>query len=60
MLEFPILNGIAGNTFCVTATSTASEQVFSMSAHVMNSRRANFKSLSMNNILFFNSAFKAK
>ena len=42
------------------ATSTANGQVFSMAEHVINSRRANLKSLSVNDILFFNSAFKDK
>jgi len=42
------------------ATSTASEQVFSMAGHVINSKRPNLKSSSMNNIPFANSAFKVR
>jgi len=42
------------------ATSAASERVFSMALHVVNSRIAKIKSSSVNNTLSFNSAFKAK
>jgi len=42
------------------ATGAASEGVFSMAWHVMNSKQANIKSSSVNGPLFFNSAFKAK
>jgi len=42
------------------ATKAAGERVFNMAGHVFNSRRAKLKSSSVNDILFFNSAFKAK
>ena len=54
------LSDLARNALCVMATSAASERVFSMARYVVNSRRANVKSSSVNDILFFNSAFKAK
>jgi len=59
-LEFPALSDLVKNTLCVMATSTVSERVFRMAGHVVNSRRANLKSSSVNDILFFNSALKAK
>jgi len=42
------------------ASNSASERLFSMAGHVVNSRRANFKSSSVNGILFSKSVFKAK
>jgi len=56
----PALSDLVKNTLCVMATSTVSERVFRMAGHVVNSRRANLKSSSVNDILFFNSALKAK
>jgi len=38
--------------FCVIATSAASERVFSMTGYVVNSRRTNLKSSSVNDVLF--------
>jgi len=38
--------------FCIMATIAASEQVFSMAGHVVNSRRANLKSSSVNDISY--------
>ena len=55
-LEFLVLSDLARNTFCVMATSAANEWVFSMDGHVMNSRRSNLKTLSVNDILIFNRA----
>jgi len=49
---------LARNAYCVMATSAASERVFSMDGHVVNSRRANLMSSSVSDKLFFNSALK--
>jgi len=59
-LEFPAFSDLARNMFCMMATTVASEQVFNMAGHVVNRRRANLKSSSVNDILFFSSAAKAK
>ena len=58
-LEFPALNDLAGNTFCVMATNLVNKRLFSVNGHVVNSKRVNFRSLSVDGILFFNSALKA-
>jgi len=42
-LEFPGLSHLAGNKFCVMATSAANEWVFSIDDHVVNSRSAKLK-----------------
>jgi len=49
-LEFPALSDLARNTLWEMGTSAASERVFSMAGHVVNSRRANLNSLSVNDI----------
>jgi len=49
-MEFTALSDLARNMFCLMTPSTASEQVFSMSGHVMSSRRAKSKSSSVNKI----------
>ena len=59
-LEFPHLSDLAGNTFCVMETSAANERRVGVGGHVVNSRRSNLKSSSVNDILFFNNACKAK
>jgi len=59
-MEFPALNEIARNMFCVMATNAASERVFSMAGHALNSGRANLRSSSVNDIILFNSPLKAK
>jgi len=59
-LEFPDLSDLARNAFWVMATSAANERVFSIDGHVVNSRRANLKSSSVNDILFFSSALRKK
>ena len=52
-LEFLGLSYLAGNTFCVMATSAANdERVFSIDDHVVNSRRETLKSSPVNDILF--------
>ena len=48
------------NTFCVKATGAANKRVFNIDGHDMNSRGANSKSSSVNDILFFNSALRKK
>jgi len=40
-LEFPGLSDLAGNTFCMMASSVASEGVFRMDGHAVKSRRTN-------------------
>jgi len=42
-LKFPALSDLAGNTFCVMATSAASERVFNMTRNVVNSTRSKYK-----------------
>jgi len=42
------------------ATSAASGQLFNTPGYVVNSRRTNLKSLSVNDILFMNSGLKTK
>jgi len=42
------------------ATRAASEGMFSMAGPILNNRRAHLQSSSVNDILIFNSAFKAK
>jgi len=59
-LEFPSLSDLARNTFCVKATGAANERMFTIDGHAMNSRGANSKSSSVNDILFFNSALRKK
>ena len=58
-LEFPGLSDLARNTFCVKATGAANERMF-IDGNAMNSRGANSKSSSVNDILFFNSALRKK
>ena len=53
------LSDLKRNTLCVMVSNAASERVFSMAGHVVNSRIANLKSSSVNDVLFFNSAVKA-
>ena len=57
-LEFPSLSDLARNTFCVKATGAANERMFNIDGHAMNSRGANSKTSSVNDILFFNSALR--
>jgi len=57
-LEFPGLSDLARNTFCVKATGAANERMFNIDGHAMNSRGANSKTSSVNDILFFNSALR--
>ena len=59
-LEFPGLTDLARNAFCVMATSAAYERMFSIYDNVVNSRRANLKGSSVNDILFVNSALRIK
>jgi len=42
------------------AINAASEQVYNIARPVVNSRRGNLKSSSVNNMLYFNSALKTK
>jgi len=51
-LEFPTVGDLERNTFCIMATSTANEQVFSVNDHGVRSRRVNSKSSSVNDTLF--------
>jgi len=44
-LEFPPLSDLARKTFWILATSVASERVFSMDGHVVNSKRAKKEAL---------------
>jgi len=62
-LEFPDLSDLAKNarnTFCVMAIGAASELVFIIDGHVVNSTRINLKSSPVYGILFFNSAVKLR
>ena len=59
-MEFTALSDLARNGFCVMATNAASEQVYNIARPVVNSRRGNLKSSSVNNMLYFNSALKTK
>jgi len=59
-LELPTISDPARNTFCVMASSADNLRVFRMDGHVVNSRRANLNSLSVNDMLFFNIALKAE
>jgi len=55
-LKFPALSDLARNRFWVMTTNAASDRVFCMAGHVVNSRRANLKSSFENGTLFFNGA----
>jgi len=51
-LKFPAFSDLAKNTFYVIATSAASEGVFSMDGHVVNSITINLRSSSLNDMLY--------
>jgi len=53
-LKFPALSDLARNRFWVMRINGASERVVWTARHVVNSRKVNLKSSSVNNILFFN------
>ena len=57
-LKFPPPLDLARNTLRVMAISVDSERVRGMAENIVNSRRSNVKSSSVNRILFFSSAFK--
>jgi len=59
-LERPGLRDLARNTFHVMVIGAAGELVFTMAGYVVNGRRANLKSSSVNDTLFFDSALKAE
>ena len=59
-LKFPALSDLARNRFWVMRINGASERVVWTARHVVNSRRVNLKSSSVNNILFFNGASKLR
>ena len=52
-LKFPALSDLARNKFWVITTNGGSERVYCMTGHVVNNRRANLKSSSVNDVLFF-------
>ena len=54
----PALSDLARNAFCVMTTTAAGERVLCMAVHVVTSRRANLKSSSVNEVLFFYSALR--
>ena len=56
--DFPGLATLARNTFCIQASSSASERVFSLAGHVVNTRRSRLKPCNVDNILFLNSALR--
>ena len=58
--NFPALSALARKIFPVMATSSASERVFSHAGHVVSARRSCLKSSSVNDVLFLNSALRAK
>ena len=58
--NFPGLSALARKTFAVMSSSSASERNFSLAGHVVSARRSSLKSSSVNNILFLNSAIRAK
>ena len=58
--NFPALAAMARKVFAVMSTSSASERNFSLAGHVVSARRSSLKSSSVNNILFLNSAIRAK
>ena len=58
--NFPALAAMARKVFAVMSTSSASERNFSLAGHVVSARRSSLKSSSVNNILFLNSAKRAK
>ena len=57
---FRFISDLAENTFCVIVTSASYEWVFSINEHAGNSRRADLKSTSVNDILSINSALWKK
>ena len=59
-LKFPALSDLARNRLWVVTTNAAGERAFCTAGHVVNSRRANLKSSSVNDVLFFNGALKLR